>query len=82
VLEHVPPQFTMLAVDQLLRITKVGCFLTVCSLADNLGVWVGHPLHQTVESFVWWRDSLREVGDVVDARDLHQAATFYLRPRR
>jgi 2-polyprenyl-3-methyl-5-hydroxy-6-metoxy-1,4-benzoquinol methylase len=82
VLEHLPPQFTMLAVDQLLRIAKHGVFLSVALQPDQMGIWIGQPLHQTVEAFRWWRDSLREVGDVVDARDLHQSGTYFVRPRR
>jgi SAM-dependent methyltransferase len=78
VLEHVPPQFTMLAVDQMLRVARTGVFLSVSLVPDQFGVWAGKPLHLTVESFVWWKDSLGELGRVTDARDLLGSATFYM----
>jgi hypothetical protein len=31
-----------------------------------------------VQSFIWWRDSLAELGRVADARDLITSATFYV----
>jgi SAM-dependent methyltransferase len=82
VLEHLPPQFTMLAVSRLLEVTSLGLFLAVYLEQDSNGAWVGQPLHLTVQPFTWWRDNLKELAEVVDARDLHQAATFFLKPRR
>lgn len=79
VLEHIPPQFTMLAIDQMLRVARKGLFLTVSLVPDSFGIWAGKSLHQTVEPFVWWRDSLRELGTVLDARDLHTSAAFFVR---
>jgi SAM-dependent methyltransferase len=76
VLEHIPPQFTMLAIDQMLRVAQKGLFLGISLRADEFGTWVGQPLHQTVQSFTWWRDSLKELGEVVEARDLFSEAVF------
>lgn len=78
VLEHLPTQFTMLAVEQMLRLTERGVFVAVSLTPDQCGAWVGKSLHQTVQSFVWWRDSLREVGRVPDARDLLNDAVFWV----
>jgi 2-polyprenyl-3-methyl-5-hydroxy-6-metoxy-1,4-benzoquinol methylase len=78
VLEHIQPQFTMLACEQMLRVSRRGLFLSVSLVPDNFGVWVGKPLHQTVESYQWWKESLGELGRVTDARDLHHAAAFYV----
>jgi len=78
VLEHVPPQFTMLAVEQMLRIADRGLLLSVSTLPDAFGAWVGTPLHQTVQPFVWWRQSLAEIGRVVDARDLVGTSLFWV----
>lgn len=75
VLEHLPTQFTMLAVEQMLRVAP-RLFLSVSLQPDVNGVWVGRALHQTVQSFVWWREALREVGRVTDARDLLADAVF------
>lgn len=78
VLEHVPEQFTMLAVEQMLRVAQRGLLLSVSTQPDGFGAWVGRPLHQTVQPFTWWRDALREVGHVVDARDLVGPAVFWV----
>ena len=78
VLEHLPTQFTMLAVDQMLRVATRGVFISVSVMHDTFGVWAGKPLHQTVQSFTWWKESLSEVGRVADARDLMHSASFYV----
>lgn len=80
VLEHVPTQFTMLAVEQMLRISRRGVFIGVSCMHDSFGVWAGKSLHQTVQGYLWWKDSLSELGRVSDARDLLHAATFYVEP--
>ena len=76
VLEHLPEQFTMLAIDQLLRVARRGVFLGISTEPDLNGWWVGEPLHKTVKPFTWWRDGLRELGTVVEARDLLAQGTF------
>lgn len=81
VLEHIPPQFTMLAIDQMLRVAKEGLFLTVSTQPDQFGAFVGAVLHQTVQGFPWWRDSLRELGEIVESRDLIGNAVFVVRRR-
>lgn len=80
VLEHVPTQFTMLAVEQMLRVSRLGVFIGVSCVPDSFGVWAGKSLHQTVQSYLWWKESLSELGRVSDARDLLHAATFYVEP--
>jgi SAM-dependent methyltransferase len=81
VLEHIPPQFTMLVVDQLLRVSRAGVFLAVSLVPDHFGAWVGKPLHQTVQRYQWWKENLSELGVLYDARDLHATATFFLGKR-
>lgn len=81
VLEHLPESFTMLAIDQMLRVTRFGLFLAVSLVPDINGAWVGEPLHKTVQPFTWWRDALAEVGQVKEARDLQINAAFFVRPR-
>jgi CRISPR/Cas system-associated exonuclease Cas4 (RecB family) len=41
-------------------------FLGIALVPDQFGVWMGTPLHLTVQPFTWWRDSLKELGTVVD----------------
>jgi SAM-dependent methyltransferase len=81
VLEHIPPQFTMLAVYQMLAVAQEGLFLTVSLVPDSFGVWAGKSLHQSVFPFAWWKEALAEVGDVIEARDLISNAVFVVRPR-
>lgn len=79
VLEHIPPQFTMLAIDQMLRIARRGLFLSISLVPDNFGAWVGEPLHKTIMPFQWWKDSIAELGEIVEARDLLESAVFFVR---
>ena len=81
VLEHIPTQFTMLCIEQMLRVARRGLFLSVSLVPDHFGMYLGKPLHQTVQSFMWWRESWSELGAVTDARDLITSATFYVEPR-
>jgi 2-polyprenyl-3-methyl-5-hydroxy-6-metoxy-1,4-benzoquinol methylase len=81
VLEHIPTAFTMLVADQLLRVSRVGAFIAVSLVPDHFGAWVGKPLHQTVQPYLWWKQYLGELGLLMDARDLHTNATFFVRPK-
>jgi 2-polyprenyl-3-methyl-5-hydroxy-6-metoxy-1,4-benzoquinol methylase len=76
VMEHIPPQFTMLVAQQLLNIVQSGVFFSISLTTDQFGYFAGEPLHKTVQPFVWWRDSLSELGPVVDARDLGNVGTY------
>jgi SAM-dependent methyltransferase len=82
VMEHIPEALTMLVASRLLDVAREGVFFSIALEADNLGIWIGEHLHKTVKPFTWWRDMLREVGDVVGARDMLQISAFYVRPRR
>jgi len=76
VLEHIPTQFTMLAINQMLRVSRYGLFLSISLVPDVNGIWVGEALHKTVQPFAWWRDNLKELGTVLEARDLLDSALF------
>jgi len=82
VLEHVPTQFTMLAVARLLEACKRGVFLSVSLVPDQYGMWVGKALHQTVQPYEWWLASLGELGEIVEARDLLDVGIYFVKPRR
>lgn len=82
VLEHIPKEFTMLTISRLLDITRLNLFLSISHRTDVHGVWVGRHLHQTVENFVWWRDNLAAMAEIVECRDLLSYGLFLLRPRR
>lgn len=81
VLEHVPTALTMLVVARLLAVARKGVFVAMSTEPDAFGVLAGEPLHKTVQPFAWWRDHLGEVGRVAEARDLLNAAAFYVMPR-
>lgn len=80
VLEHVPPVFTMLTIFQLLEVSRKGLFLSISLMPDSFGVWVGQPLHQTVQSFTQWRDQLSGVGRVRECRDLLHTGVYLVEP--
>ena len=80
VMEHIPPEFSMLAVHNMLE----GCgavFFSISFTKDYFGRFVGEPLHMNVQLFTWWRDRLATLGDVVEARDLLGEGIFYVRRR-
>lgn len=81
VLEHVPPHFTMLVVRRLLDISRNGVFLSIALQPDNFGMWIGKPLHQTVQPFTWWRDALKELGTVIECRDLLVSGVYLVAPK-
>jgi 2-polyprenyl-3-methyl-5-hydroxy-6-metoxy-1,4-benzoquinol methylase len=81
VMEHIPPTFTMLTVRNLLSVCSKGAFFSIALQPDNFGAWVGKSLHQTVQPFEAWRDQLKELGRVVDARDLGVTGLYMVEPR-
>lgn len=81
VLEHIPTPFTMLVVSRLLAVAKRGVFLTISTQPDAFGAWVGKPLHQTVQSFVAWRDQLGALATMTEARDCLTFGAYLLTPK-
>lgn len=80
VLEHIPPAFTMLVIRRLLDVTRRGLFLSITLQPDQFGVWVGKPLHQSVQAFGWWRDAIAEIGTLVECRDLLSSGIYWVQP--
>lgn len=81
VMEHIPTPFTMLTVFQLLEVARKGVFLSISLMPDSFGVWVGQPLHQTVQAFAQWRDQLQSIGTVRECRDLLHSGVYLVEPR-
>lgn len=81
VLEHIPPTLTLLTAHNLLSLCAVGALFSISLLPDQFGVWVGKPLHHTVQGFTEWRDQLGELGTVDDARDLGHTGIYWVTPR-
>jgi len=75
VLEHVPTEYTMLSIANILR----GClhaWLQIAFVPDSMGQLINKPLHLTVQPFTWWRDRIASLGKLTDARDLGQQGLF------
>lgn len=80
VLEHIPPEFTMLVVERCLQAAP-SAFLHINFEPDAFGRSIGEPLHLTVQPFTWWRDRLGELGTLTEARDLLGSGFFFLHRR-
>ena len=80
VLEHVPPEFTMLAVANIMAACRV-VFFSIATVPDQFGAEIGEPLHLTVRPFVWWRDHLAELGRLIECRDLLTSGVYYMANR-
>ena len=81
VLEHIPMPFTMLTVSRLLDVSRHGVFLSISMMPDNFGVLIGKTLHQSVQTFVQWRDQLDTIGVVIEARDLLHTGVYLVERR-
>jgi SAM-dependent methyltransferase len=79
VLEHIPPQFTMLVVQRLREVATLGVFLSISLMPDQFGVFLGQPLHQTVQPYSWWLENLSTLGEVIESRDLGITGLYFLR---
>lgn len=82
VMEHIPPKYIMQTLSNIMMRVEEGCFFYICLVPDSFGKMIGKPLHLTVRKFPWWKEHLSEVGDVVEARDLHHNGLFYVRKKR
>jgi SAM-dependent methyltransferase len=79
VMEHIPTEYVMLVLHRLLSVTTKGLFLSISLTQDNMGVWVGQHLHRTVQPFTWWRDRLRDIGTLVESRDLIDCGVYLVK---
>tara|TARA_Y100000310_G_C20412041_1_gene682489 strand:+ start:135 stop:695 length:561 start_codon:yes stop_codon:yes gene_type:complete len=78
VMEHIPAEFTMLVVRNILDACKKA-FFAVSFQPDVFGPkYLKEPLHLTVQDFRWWRDRFKEVGTLLDGRDLLGKGVFYV----
>lgn len=75
VMEHIPPEFTMLVLDRITTMCRVSWF-SISFLPDEFGKAIDQTLHLTVQPFNWWLDRLRMFGIVTEARDLCGVGVF------
>ena len=76
-MEHMPTEWVMYVLNNIKTTTK-NCWFLIPFTSDVFGRVIGQPLHLTVRPFTWWRDRMREIGDLVDARDLMGRGVFLL----
>ncbi len=69
VLEHVPPEYSMLCVARIIACCGTS-FMQIAFEPDSFGAVIGKNLHLTVQPFTWWRDRIASIGKLVEARDL------------
>jgi len=75
VLEHIPSEFIALSLDKI-RVNSPNAFLSIGLTEDHFGKVIGEPLHLTVRPFTWWRDFLKEFGEVENARDCQHTGIY------
>jgi len=78
VMEHLPIEYTMLALANMSKSCR-NLFLSIAHFQDSFGESIGEHLHLTVMPFEWWLSHLREVGEVIEARDLIANSIYYVR---
>jgi hypothetical protein len=79
-MEHIPTEFTALAVDRILSAGR-DAFFSISFEPDHFGSFLRQPLHLTVRPFEWWLGLMGEVGTVLDARDLMGEGIFHVKRR-
>jgi 2-polyprenyl-3-methyl-5-hydroxy-6-metoxy-1,4-benzoquinol methylase len=81
VMEHIPTEFVMLTLSRLIERARKGAFFTISLQPDQFGMFIGQPLHLTVQPYVWWRERLKDVAELVDSRDYLNTGMFLARGR-
>jgi hypothetical protein len=76
VMEHIPTEYVMLVLHRLIQASKKTVCLSIGLMPDNFGAYIGQPLHLTVQEFTWWRDRLKGMTNVIEARDCGAFALF------
>lgn len=78
VLEHIPTEYTMLCLSNIIRSSEYS-FLNISTTDDHMGRFIGESLHLTVKPYEWWKERVEEFGEIIDARDFVNAAIFYVK---
>ena len=78
VMEHIPPEYVSLVLHRIRERTK-RVFFSIAFTEDHCGMAIQEELHLTIKPFKWWRDFLKEFGEVEDARDLGLQGIFIVR---
>ena len=81
VMEHIPTE----KVDSFLYQISNHCkyvFFSICNVEDGFGKEIGEELHLTVKPFLWWRDKMEEMGEILDGRDLLTNSVFFVKVKK
>ena len=78
VMEHIPTQFTALVLHNALVACEV-VFFNIAFLPDRCGALINDDLHLTVKPFLWWKDTIEEMGELVHGRDLISSGIFIVK---
>lgn len=77
VMEHIPTEYVDDVLNNIFdKADKV--FLQISLVDDHFGEELGESLHLTVRPFWWWKEKLSKYGKMREARDLVNAAIFYI----
>lgn len=76
VMEHIPTEFTMMVIGNLLSRCSRLAWFQIALVPDEFGKAIGRPIHLTVQPFTWWRDRFATLGNLVDARDFGLRALY------
>jgi 2-polyprenyl-3-methyl-5-hydroxy-6-metoxy-1,4-benzoquinol methylase len=80
VMEHIPEQFTMLAIRNMLDACS-NVWFNIATVPDHGGRLIGETLHVTVQPYTWWKESIEEIGEILDARHMIVQGMFHVRRR-
>ena len=76
-LEHIPTEYVALSIFRMLQACPE-IFFSIGLDYDTYGALIKDQLHLTVKPYVWWREFLKEFGELKDARDLGTNGIFWL----
>jgi len=78
VMEHIPPEYVSLVLHRIREQTE-RVFFSIAFIEDHCGAVIQEELHLIIKPFKWWRDFLKEFGEVEDARDLGIQGVFVVK---
>lgn len=81
VMEHIPIEYVTLVLERIRAATKFA-FFGISNIPDNCGQLIGSPLHMTVMPYEWWLEKMKEIGTVIDARDMLSQSLYYVECNR
>jgi len=80
VMEHLPQEYVMLVLENI-RAACGHVFFSIANVGDGFGKGVAEELHLTIQPFEWWTERLRDMGEILHARDCYGQSLYYVRCR-